>query len=64
MVLLDSHSCWGSGCYLPDGAHLTDIGIRRWYDFLAQNLLARGYLMDDLAAVMTRLGRHVEKKYY
>ena len=50
VVLLDSHSCWGSGCYLPDGAHLTDIGIRRWYDFLAQNLLARGYLMDDLAA--------------
>lgn len=50
VVLLDSHSCWGSGCYLHDGAHLTDIGIRRWYDFLAQNLLARGYLMDDLAA--------------
>lgn len=39
--LLDTNSCWGSGCYLPDGAHLTDLGIRQWYYFLARNLLAR-----------------------
>lgn len=48
--LLDTNSCWGSGCYLPDGAHLTDLGLRTWYSYLAENLPARGYLHNNLYA--------------
>ena len=28
MKLLDTNSCWGSGCYLPDGAHLDEKDLR------------------------------------
>lgn len=42
--LLDTNSCWGSGCYLPDGAHLTDLGLRTWYEYLAENLPSREYI--------------------
>ncbi len=48
--LLDTNSCWGSGCYLPDGAHLTDVGLRAWYEFLADNLSVRGYLRNSIVA--------------
>ena len=42
--LLDTNSCWGSGCYLPD------VGLRAWYEFLADNLSVRGYLRNSIVA--------------
>lgn len=48
--LLDTNSCWGSGCYLPDGAHLTDLGIKTWYEYLAANLPSQGYLHNGIIA--------------
>ena len=43
--LLDTNSCWGSGCYLPDGAHLTDVGLRAWYESVSYTHLW-GYAAD------------------
>lgn len=48
--LLDTNSCWGPGCYLHDGAHLTDLGIKTWYRFLEKNLPARGWMRYDFEA--------------
>ena len=36
--LLDTNSCWDSGCYLSDGVHLTMLGLQKWYEYLAANL--------------------------
>lgn len=36
--LLDTNSCWGEGCYLSDGVHLTVLGLQKWYEYLAASL--------------------------
>ena len=36
--LLDTNSCWGEGCFLSDGIHLTVLGLQKWYEYLAKTL--------------------------
>lgn len=66
--LLDTNSCWGSGCYLPDGAHLTELGLRTWYKYLAENLPIRRYLHEMAPAMpleeFRRLRQEQRAKYF
>ena len=70
--LLDTNSCWGSGCYLPDGAHLTDLGLRTWYEYLAENLPSREYIHREqvmsyaweLRRIRDLLRAHVAEQYW
>lgn len=37
VVLLDTNSIWDNSCIMSDGVHLTDTGLKKWFEFIVDN---------------------------